>query len=163
MPFDVGQSRVIFFDHTDLSDAGRAQTEVQEQIEASLAGIPDNPIAGGMRLTKLQGGNVEERTLAAMMDRLERLAMTTEDINERLRKVHPREQATEAASATQSPFRLVERPPEISKGEFEEILAKRRLDAQDAEGVSPTHDDEVIRLEESDIDPPWEDDVDGRR
>lgn len=86
LPFDISQSRVIFFDHTDLSSAGRATEELQTQIEASLTGTPDNPIADGMRLAELQAGNVEEQTLGLVMERLERLSHTTEQIDERLRR-----------------------------------------------------------------------------
>jgi hypothetical protein len=86
LPFDLSQSRVIFFDHTDLSSAGRATEELQAQIEASLTGTPDNPISDGMRLAELQAGSVEEQTLALVMDRLQRLSHTTEEIDARLRR-----------------------------------------------------------------------------
>jgi hypothetical protein len=86
LPFDISQSRVIFFDHTDLSSAGRARERLQEQIEASLTGIPDNPISDGMRLAELQSGNVEEQTLAVLLDRIERLSHSTEQIDRRLRR-----------------------------------------------------------------------------
>lgn len=95
LPFDISQSRVIFFDHTDLASAGRAREELQEQIEASLRGTPDNPISDGMRLAELQGGNVEEQTLVLVMDRLQRLASVTESIDARLRSAERRE-ATQA-------------------------------------------------------------------
>jgi hypothetical protein len=84
LPFDISQSRVIFFDHTDLSSAGKARDELQAQIKASLSGTPDNPISDGMRLAELQAGNVEEQTLAAVLDRLQRLSRTTEEIDRRL-------------------------------------------------------------------------------
>lgn len=80
LPFDISQSRVIFFDSTDLSSAGEAQGEIREQIEASLVGTPDNPISDGMRLAELQAGNVEEQTLAAVLERLQRLSHTTDEI-----------------------------------------------------------------------------------
>jgi hypothetical protein len=86
LPFDISQSRVIFFDHTDLSSAGRAKSELQGQIEASLTGTPDNPISDGMRLAELQAGNVEEQTLAVVLDRLQRLGHMTEQIDLRLAK-----------------------------------------------------------------------------
>jgi hypothetical protein len=86
LPFDISQSRVIFFDHTDLSDASRAKDELQSQIEASLTAPPDNPISDGMRLAQLQAGNVEEQTLAAVLDRLERVSQTTEQISRHLRR-----------------------------------------------------------------------------
>lgn len=92
LPFDISQSRVIFFDHTDLDSAGKAREQLQAQIEASLTGTPDNPISDGMRLAELQAGDVEEQTLAVVLDRLERLARTTDQIDARLRKVVRREE-----------------------------------------------------------------------
>lgn len=86
LPFDISQSRVIFFDHTDLSSAGKAKLELQTQLEASLTGTADNPISDGMRLAQLQAGNVEEQTLAILIDRLQRLSHTTEQIDARLRR-----------------------------------------------------------------------------
>jgi hypothetical protein len=44
LPFDISQSRVIFFDPTDLSSAGEAREELGAQIAASLDAPPDNPI-----------------------------------------------------------------------------------------------------------------------
>jgi hypothetical protein len=90
LPFDISQSRVIFFDHASLSSAGKAKEELQTQIEASLSGTPDNPISDGMRLAELQAGNVEEQTLAVVLDRLQRLSHTTELIDQRLRKAERR-------------------------------------------------------------------------
>jgi hypothetical protein len=91
LPFDISQSRVIFFDHTDLSSSGEAKEELQIQIEASLTRTPDNPISDGMRLAQLQAGNAEEQTLAAVLDRLQRLSHTTEQIDQRLGKAERRE------------------------------------------------------------------------
>lgn len=91
LPFDLSQSRVIFFDHTDLSSAGEAKERLQTQIEASLTGTPDNPIYDGMRLAQLQAGNAEEQTLALVMDRLQRLSHVTEQIDARLRVAEHRE------------------------------------------------------------------------
>lgn len=90
LPFDVGQSRVIFFEHSDLSDALRAREELREQIGASLEGVPDNPIMTGKRLARLQAGNDEERVLGLVMERLERLGTTTADIDGRLRRAERR-------------------------------------------------------------------------
>ncbi|HXR60057.1 MAG TPA: hypothetical protein VN732_01910 [Solirubrobacterales bacterium] len=86
LPFDISQSRVIFFDHKDLDSAGKAKEQLRVQIEASLTGSPDNPISDGMRLAELQAGNVEEQTLAAVLDRLQRLSHTTDQIDARLRE-----------------------------------------------------------------------------
>lgn len=85
LPFDISQSRVIFFDHTNLGSSNKAKEELQAQIEASLTGTPDNPISDGMRLAELQAGSAEEQTLAVVLDRLQRLANTTEQIEQRLR------------------------------------------------------------------------------
>jgi hypothetical protein len=95
LPFDVSQSRVIFFDHTDLSSAGRAMEELRGQIEASLSGTPDNPISDGMRLAQLQAGNVEEQTLAIVLDRLQRLSHATEQIDKHLRRTDRRQEIAE--------------------------------------------------------------------
>ena len=81
LPFDISQSRVIFFDHTDLRSAGQAKEELQVQIEASLLGTPSNPISDGMRLAQLQSGNVEERVLASIMERMGRLATAVEGLS----------------------------------------------------------------------------------
>jgi hypothetical protein len=84
LPFDISQSRVIFFDHTDLNSAGKAREELEVQIRASLLRPPDNPISDGMRLAQLQAGDAEEQTLAVVLDRLQRLAVLTEQIDQRL-------------------------------------------------------------------------------
>lgn len=86
LPFDISQSRVIFFDHRDLDSAGKAKEALQTQIEASLVGPPDNPISDGMRLAQLQAGDAEEQTLAVVVDRLQRLGQVTEQIDQRLRR-----------------------------------------------------------------------------
>jgi hypothetical protein len=86
LPFDISQSRVIFFDHTDLRSAGKARGELQAQIEASLSGPPDNPISDGMRLAQLQAGNVEEQTLAAVLDRMQRISQAVDQIDGQLRR-----------------------------------------------------------------------------
>jgi hypothetical protein len=83
LPFDISQSRVIFFDHTDLTSAGSAREMLQEQIEASLTGAPDNPISDGMRLAELTGGNPEEQTLASIVEQLGRVATTVERLDQR--------------------------------------------------------------------------------
>ncbi|HSS34283.1 MAG TPA: hypothetical protein VLL27_13485 [Solirubrobacterales bacterium] len=84
LPFDLGQSRVIFFKHNDLASANVARQELETQLGASLTNPADNPISDGMRLAQLQGGNVEERTLGLIVDRLERLTSLTENTNQRL-------------------------------------------------------------------------------
>jgi hypothetical protein len=91
LPFDVGQSRVIFFEHSDLSAALKAREELRVQIVASLEGVPDNPIMTGTRLAKLQDGSGEEQMLGLVMERLERLGATTADIDERLRRSERRD------------------------------------------------------------------------
>jgi len=92
LPFDISQARVIFFEHT-LSSGRRAREKVKEQIGAALErGVPaENPISSGMRLAELQGGGGEEKALAMVMDRLERLGATTADIDSRLRNAENRD------------------------------------------------------------------------
>lgn len=86
LPFDISQSRVIFFKHNDLASAGKAKEELEEHIGASLSGPPDNPIYDGMRLAQLQGGNVEEQTLAHLMRRMDALTAATDDIARQVRR-----------------------------------------------------------------------------
>ena len=85
LPFDISQSRVIFFDHTDLASAGEARERLEAQIGASLSGPPDNPISDGMRLAQLKGGDAEGQTLAMVVDRLQRLSGAVEQLDEHLR------------------------------------------------------------------------------
>lgn len=143
LPFDISQSRVIFFDHTDLSSAGRAKEELRGQIEASLTGTPDNPISDGMRLAQLQAGNAEERTLAVVVDRLERLARTTNLMDRRLRRSELRQRLSgESRPAGQSRLYLgdgdvpeqreyvppIDIPGDLSEEEKAEILAEAEED-----------------------------------
>lgn len=150
LPFDISQSRVIFFDHTDLSSAGKAKEELQAQIEASLTTPPDNPISDGMRLAQLQAGNVEEQTLAAVLDRLQRLSNTTEQIDRRLAQterfggrvplrgtvirediVEPRSPGTSRVVVTNDGDVIqheYEPPPTLSKEELDQILAEAEAD-----------------------------------
>jgi hypothetical protein len=86
LPFDISQSRVIFFDHTDLTSSGEAREKLREQIGASLSSPPDNPISDGMRLAQLKDGNAEEQTLAMVVDRLQRLSGVVEQLDEHLRE-----------------------------------------------------------------------------
>jgi len=101
LPFDVGKSRVIFFDHTSLTSARKARDEVREQIGVALenGAAADNPISNGMRLAELQGGGGEEKALALVMERLERLTATTADIDRRLEKAEHREAIQRALQA----------------------------------------------------------------
>lgn len=103
LPFDISQSRVIFFDHTDLKSAGKAKEELERQVGASLTSPPDNPISDGMRLAQLQAGDAEEQTLAVVLDRLQRLAQLTEQIDERLTRAEMLEIRRRAAVTVQAP------------------------------------------------------------
>lgn len=103
LPFDISQSRVIFFDHTDLNSAGRAKEELQAQIEASLNNPPDNPISDGMRLAELQAGGAEEQALARVLDRLDSLARATEQIDERLSRAETLTIRRQAVTQARSP------------------------------------------------------------
>ncbi len=100
LPFDISQSRVIFFDHTDLASSGQAKEELQTQIEASLSGPADNPISDGMRLAELQAGNAEEQTLAAVLDRLQRLSHVTEQIDTRLARAERKDRIGRSGRST---------------------------------------------------------------
>jgi hypothetical protein len=80
LPFDISQSRAIFFDHTDLTSAGEAREELQRQLAASLQGGTDNPISDGMRLAQLKSGNVEEKTLASLVEEVRTLGFKIERI-----------------------------------------------------------------------------------
>lgn len=103
LPFDISQSRVIFFDHTDLKSAGKAKEELERQIGTSLTSPPDNPISDGMRLAQLQAGDVEEQTLAVVLDRLQRLAQLTEQIDERLHRAETLEFRRRVVAAGSAP------------------------------------------------------------
>jgi hypothetical protein len=113
LPFDISQSRVISFDHTDLDSAGKAKEKLQAQIEASLTGTPDNPISDGMRLAQLQAGNVEEQTLALVMNRLQSLSHTTEQIDTRLRKAERRDRSKNRLYLTKAGTRIVSRNQDL--------------------------------------------------
>jgi hypothetical protein len=125
LPFDISQSRVIFFDHTDLSSAGWAKEELQSQIEASLSGTPDNPISDGMRLAQLQTGTAEEQTLATMLDRFQRLTAVTEDINRRLRKAERREEIKDNTRSSRGLFgggvRIFSDDDDLTQREYEPV------------------------------------------
>jgi hypothetical protein len=89
LPFDVGQARVIFFDPTDLSSAGSAREAVRQQIGAALEseGPFENPISSGMRLAALEAGDPSQRALASVMERLDRMAAMTNEVNKRLQAI----------------------------------------------------------------------------
>ena len=101
LPFDIGQSRVIFFDHASLSSAVAAREEVREQIGAALErGVPaDNPISTGMRLGELQSGGGEGEALALVVEQLERLSATMAEVDGRLKKSEHREAIQRALHA----------------------------------------------------------------
>jgi hypothetical protein len=129
LPFDISQSRVIFFDHTNLNSAGDARERLQVQIEASLTGSPDNPIADGMRLAQLQAGNAEEQTLAMVLDRLQRLAQATEQIDSRLRRAerasigrgrYPPTELSQPRPVSRLGGRL------LTRDEYEQLLKEQR-------------------------------------
>ncbi len=86
LPFDVGQARVIFFAHDNLSSARNAREAVKQQIGAALEsdGPFENPISSGMRLAQLEAGDPSHRALASVMERLDRMAGMTNEVNTRL-------------------------------------------------------------------------------
>jgi hypothetical protein len=146
LPFDISQSRVIFFDHTDLRSSGEAKEKLQAQIEASLTGVPDNPISDGMRLAQLQAGNAEEQTLALIMGRLERITMTSEDVKEILRH-----------QQSQSPIGVIDRERlRLSRSEEEELvqqlLREKKVQLRDGlvdDGELPSLNDVELRVDEA--------------
>lgn len=146
LPFDISQSRVIFFNHTDLNSAGNARKELQTQIGASLSSPPDNPIADGMRLAQLQAGDAEEQTLAMVMDRLQRLARATEQIDERLIRAEQRDSD-----------RVILRKPvkfrSVVPGELRQVLTREEIEHLRAEEgmLSPREEAELRAEAEADI------------
>lgn len=132
LPFDISQSRVIFFDHTDLTSAGDAREELQRQIAASLQGPADNPISDGMRLAELKGGNMEERTLAALVEEVRTIGASVE----RLEK---------GASGSAHQIPPADTPPFFSLAEREALA---RLDTVAASEASPMTGAEVAQIAE---------------
>ena len=147
LPFDISQSRVIFFDHTDLNSAGKAKEELQDQIEASLNSPPDNPIADGMRLAQLQAGDAEEQTLAVVMDRLQRLARATEQIDERLSRAEQRDTDTVIIRSEPVKFRPV------GPGKLGRVITAEEIEQLRAEEgmLSPQEEAELRAEAEADI------------
>jgi len=146
LPFDISQSRVIFFDHTNLSSAGKATKDLQAQIEASLTGTPDNPISDGMRLAELQTGNVEEQTLALVMDRLQRLSHTTDQIDRHLRS------ATSWGRYPGNVWRFDPRQVETSRivGGEGDMIQREYVPPMEAEGeLSPEEKAQILEEREA--------------
>lgn len=145
LPFDISQSRVIFFDHTNLRSSGEAKEKLQVQIEASLTGVPSNPISDGMRLAQLQAGNVEEQTLALIVDRLERITMTSEDVKEILRR-----------QQSQSPIGVLDQERwRLSRSDEEalvqHLLREKKVRLRDGlvdDGELPSLNDVELRIDE---------------
>lgn len=137
LPFDISQSRVIFFDHTDLASASKAKDELETQIAASLTGVPDNPISDGMRLAELQGGNVEEQTLAHLVRRVESMAHAVDNIDARTRRVERREEIRRSVQASRR-----EIPPEVRQQMIEEMTRREEL------GEIQAEEDEVAAFTE---------------
>jgi hypothetical protein len=146
LPFDISQSRVIFFDHTDLNSAGKAREELEIQIKASLDNPPDNPISDGMRLAQLQAGDAEEQALAVVLDQLQRLARATEQIDERLSRAESLAFRRQVVSRDQTPEVRDEFGRRMRT--FDEY---RRMQAEE-EGLGPSQADlrAEIELEQRD-------------
>jgi hypothetical protein len=166
LPFDVSQSRVIFFDHGDFGSGVRAREEVKDQIGVALErleeGVPaDNPISNGMRLAKMHDPAGSDEWQALLFDRLERLSRMTSNIDSRLRRsergetirreirrnrlAHGQALDKPGASALSLYF------DENLRRKAEEEGAELRKEAEEA-GLSPGAymDDEIIEAEEPD-------------
>lgn len=156
LPFDISQSRVIFFDHTNLKSAGKAKEELHAQIKASLNSPPDNPIADGMRLAQLQAGDAEEQILAVVMDRLQRLAQATEQIDERLRRAEHRE-ADRAEHREANRWFLSRKPVgevrRVTPDELKKALTEDEVESFRAEEgmLSPREEAELRAEAEADV------------
>lgn len=75
IPFDVGHQRTIQFDRTDLEDVENCKAELKSQVEATRR--PDfrveTPIGHALDFDHLRSGGTTEQTLAAIVDRLDRI------------------------------------------------------------------------------------------
>jgi hypothetical protein len=80
LPFDLSQMRIIFFQHTNLTSAGRAKTEIVEHLSGALDGAVDSPIATTVNLQALERGSSVEQTLAELVERVDRLGTSISEI-----------------------------------------------------------------------------------
>ena len=75
LPFDLAQMRTIFYDHRDLKSAAACKAEITKQLREALEkDVVDSPVAAGINLANLQGGNASEQGLARMIDQIELMA-----------------------------------------------------------------------------------------
>ncbi len=150
LPFDVGKSRVIFFDSTSFSSGIQARESVREQIGTALASdLPaDNPIMNGFRLAELHRGTAENDALAVVLERLERVTVATAEIESRLRKAERREAVRQALQNQIDQF-----PKQLDQyaylTEWARVADEKLADSAGADlsaGVeddSPSQDDEI--------------------
>jgi hypothetical protein len=155
LPFDVGQARVIFFAHDDLSSAIGARETVKQQIGAALEspGPFENPISSGMRLAELEAGDPSHRALASVMERLDRVAGVTNEVNGRLQTLEeavspfqPRRRWADLRGAPQNSQEISKSPESFdidslsgaSRREVSEVLEKviNRLEKVQSEASS---------------------------
>jgi|GEM_PF-3777552 len=168
LPFDVSQSRVIFFDHGDFGSGVRAREEVKDQIGVALErleeGVPaDNPISNGMRLAKMHDPAGSDEWQALLFDRLERLSRMTSNIDLRLRRSERGELIRKEVRRNRLAHgQAIDMPGgslyfDELRRKAEEEGAELRKEAEEA-GLSPGAymDDEIIEAEDSDA--PNEDD-----
>jgi hypothetical protein len=165
LPFDVSQSRVIFFDHGDFASGVRAREEVRDQIGVALErleeGVPaDNPISNGMRLAKLHDPAGSDQWQALLFDRLERLSRMTSDIDSRLRQSERGEEICREVRRNQLAHGQAIDKPGVAPWffYFDENLRRKaaeegvelRKEAEEA-GLSPGAymDDEIIEADET--------------
>ena len=87
LPFDISQMRTIFFDHTDLADAGACRTSIVAQLSDVLrTGIVDSPISTAIDVASLAGGSAVERTVADLVTTVEEVSRVQRDTFDLVRK-----------------------------------------------------------------------------
>ncbi|HEY1854629.1 MAG TPA: hypothetical protein VGG40_08575 [Solirubrobacterales bacterium] len=165
LPFDIGQARVIFFDHTDLMSARQAREAVREQIGIALASTvaPENPISNGLRLARLKGDqNGDDAVQLLILERLEGLGGVVRDLDTRMRKTERRD-AIRQALRNRRVHGFGDPDSDLVMQHFLDFYdAQRRSEeAKEAEeaGLSPGAylDDEIVLQEETGAPPQGED------
>ena len=80
LPFDLGQMRTIFFNHTDLKSASECRAEIQEHLRQALDGAVDSPIATTLDIRALRAGDTVERSVAELVTNVDGLARQMSDL-----------------------------------------------------------------------------------
>lgn len=159
LPFDLGGARVVFFDSTSLVSSRKAREEVKTQIGAALEeGVPaSNPIANGLRIAQLEGGDAGDGVQLLMLERLEKINHSVHALEQRM-LVEQREQRRlyEAALRRRavSPLNKTVGDYNRSVEEFNrgvDIAREQQEGAREAEeaGLSPNAylDDEIVEAD----------------